>query len=161
MICKNGLRLNMNNLKKISLVLPVLFIGVIYGKAQNATGTLKRDIVFSAIKGTVSKPDSLLLPVSAQSVNLVSGDIASFKIVSYKKGKLILVFTPAIDFTGITKAKLQVSNSANKSIGEINLTGLSTKGLEGENEAPLSLIIDALGKAYFISKNPKNFTAYM
>ncbi|MEO6329741.1 MAG: hypothetical protein ABIO55_12450 [Ginsengibacter sp.] len=36
-------------------------------------------------------------------------------------------------------------NASAKSIAEINLTGLSTNGLEGENEAPLSFIVDALG----------------
>jgi hypothetical protein len=76
---------------------------------------------------------------------LIEGDTALFKILPSKRGKLIVAFAPALDFIGIARAKLQVKNSLNKLIAEINLTGLSTKGLEGENEAPLSTIIDALG----------------
>ncbi len=86
-----------------------------------------------------------MLPATAISVKLSSGDTASFKILSYKKQKLLLAFTPTPEFIGITKAKLQVKNSAGKSITELHLTGLSTNGLEGRNEAPLALIVEALG----------------
>lgn len=102
-------------------------------------------MIFSAIKGTISKADSVMPGAGTMSVKPGDGDIASFKILSFKNGKLVVVFTPATNFTGITRATLWVSNAAGMRISEINLIGLSTKGLEGENEAPLSVIVPALG----------------
>jgi hypothetical protein len=131
-------------MKKTILIAVIFFCGIFFSAAQN-TLPIKKSVVFSAIKGTVSKPDSLILPAGTTSVKLISGDTASFKIVSHKKNKLIVVFTPSPDFIGITKAKLQVKNSAGKSITVINLTGLSTKGLEGENEPTLATVAEALG----------------
>lgn len=131
-------------MKKIILAAGIFFTGIFITSAQN-TIPAEKTFIFSAIKGTVSKPDSLLLPVTATSVKLTSGDTASFKVLSYKKNKLTVVFKPSPGFTGITKAKLHVKNSAGKSITEINLTGLSSNGLEGENEATLSTITEALG----------------
>ncbi|MEO7766423.1 MAG: family 16 glycoside hydrolase, partial [Ferruginibacter sp.] len=87
----------------------------------------------------------MTLPATAKSASLVSGDTASFKILSYKGRRLELAFTPSINFIGITKATVKAKNSSGKSIAEIKLTGLSSKGLEGENEVPLSIIVDALG----------------
>ena len=86
-----------------------------------------------------------MLPVTVTSVKLRSGDTASFRILSYKKHKLLLAFTPAADFIGITRAKLQVKSSAARSNALINLTGLSARGLEGENEPTLATVADALG----------------
>lgn len=131
-------------MKKIFLFTVTFFTGIFFIAAQN-TILLKKAFIFSAIKGTVSKPDSIMLPVTAFKVKPGKGDTASFKIISYKKGKLILAFAPSTDFIGITKATLQVKNAAGKSINEINLTGLSTKGLEGENEPTLSTVAEALG----------------
>lgn len=54
---------------------------------------------------------------------------------------LVVAFEPTESFIGIARAKLEIKN-LNLSIG---LTGLSTKGLEGENEAPLTMVVDALG----------------
>ena len=127
----------------------LLFVIIFFGKiadtnAQGAT-SVKKYIAFSAIKGTLSKPDTLQLPPSTASVKLTDGDISSFKISRLPKGKLVVQFAPAGDFTGITKVSIEVKNSENKVISTIDLAGLSTNGLEGENEAPLSLIIDALG----------------
>lgn len=129
-------------MKKILLTLCFSVSGIVCINAQKTT-SFKKSFIFSAIKGTVSKPDSVLLPATSITVKLSEGDTASFKIISYKKHKLILAFTPAPDFIGTTKAKLQVKTSSGISI--INLTGLSTKGLEGENEPTLSTVAEALG----------------
>ncbi len=131
-------------MKKIILAAGFFFIGTFFIAAQK-TILSKKAFIFSAIKGTVSKPDSVMLPATAAKIKMNRGDTANFKIVSFKKGKLILLFTPAVDFIGISKATLQVMNSAGKPINEISLTGLSTKGLEGENEATLSTVAEALG----------------
>ncbi|MEO7531578.1 MAG: DUF1080 domain-containing protein, partial [Sediminibacterium sp.] len=103
------------------------------------------NIIFSAIKGTVSKPDTLLMPVTAVAVKFSDGDTANFRITPLSKSKCIIVFTPLSNFTGVTRATAQAISLTNKKISTIHLTGLSTKGLEGENEAPLSWITDALG----------------
>ena len=135
----------MKQIKKIIFVSVIFFCGILNTHAQHTGITVPGNIVFSAIKGTISKPDSVLLPQTITTVKLVSGDTASFKILVFKKGKLILVFQPAADFVGINRAKLQVKNSTGNAITGIELTGLSTNGLEGENEAPLSRVVDALG----------------
>jgi hypothetical protein len=109
------------------------------------TGYSQKAGIFSAIKGKLSKPDTLQLPVTAKTVKFHTGDTSSFKILSRQKNKLVIVFTPASGFIGITRATIQINNELNKPIADIQLTGLSTNGLEGENEAPLSQIVDALG----------------
>ncbi|MEO7983468.1 MAG: DUF1080 domain-containing protein [Bacteroidota bacterium] len=131
-------------MKKTVISTAIFFCGLNFAAAQNTIAN-RKTFIFSAIKGTVSKPDSILLPPGTTAVTIYSGDTASFKILSYRKNKLILAFTPAKDFTGITKAKLQVKNSSAKSILVINLAGLSTNGLEGENEPTLATVADVLG----------------
>ena len=135
-------------MKKFEKIIPAIVIllnFVIYTDAQIAATSVTKNFIFSAIKGANSKTDSIMLPAIAKSVKLTEGDTAFFKIVSFKKGKLRLVFAPPSNFTGIARSKLQVNNSLGKRISEIDITGLCTKGLEGENEAPLSDIVDALG----------------
>jgi Domain of Unknown Function (DUF1080) len=131
-------------MKKIILLNCIFLCGICCSNAQNKT-SLKKSFIFSAIKGTTGKPDSAMLPAAAKIVKLVIGDTGSFKIVSYKKNKLVLAFAPSANFVGITKATLQLQNAAGKSMSEINLTGLSTNGLEGRNEPPLSRVVEALG----------------
>jgi Domain of Unknown Function (DUF1080) len=131
-------------MKKFILITVIFFSGIIHGIAQVAA-PVKKAIVFSAIKGTTGKPDSIVLPITASSFKFTGADTASFKIVSYKKGKLIIAFAPPAVFVGIAKTQLQVKNKSGKSIAVINLTGLSTNGLEGENEPPLWRVADALG----------------
>jgi hypothetical protein len=133
----------MNNFK--SILFAIIFFGEIAGINAQSNTPAKKRFVFSAIKGTISKPDSLQLPASVTSVKLTGGDIASFKISKGQKGKLVILFTPATGLTGITSARIEAKNSSGKVISAIDLTGLSTNGLEGENEAPLSVIIEALG----------------
>ena len=134
----------MNNLKKIILSLPALFYWVDSLNAQNPQLPAKNSFVFSAIKGTISKTDSLQLSNAVKYVTLSTGDTASFKILLYKKGKLLLAFCPSANFTGIARAQLTAKNTAGKLITTIQLTGLATNGLEGRNEAPLSQIVNAL-----------------
>lgn len=129
-------------MKKIILSGYMFLCGIFFADAQN-TIPFKKIFIFSAIKGTVSKPDSMMLPAKATAVKLSDGDTSSFKILSYKKNKLIVAFTPAADFVGLTNAKIQVKNTFGTSM--LNLTGLSTKGLEGKNEPPLSTVAEALG----------------
>lgn len=135
-------------MKRFEKIIPAIAIFlnlVICSGAQTAATSGKKIFIFSAIKGANSKADSIILPAIAKSVKLTEGDTSFFEVVSFKKGKLLLVFAPPSNFTGIARSKLQVNNSVGKSISEIDLTGLCTKGLEGENEAPLADIVDALG----------------
>ncbi|MEO8109069.1 MAG: DUF1080 domain-containing protein [Ginsengibacter sp.] len=121
-----------------------LFTATANSYAQSATSPAQKDFIFSAIKGTVSKPDSVIFPENINSVSWTKGDTSAFNFAVNKKRNLSLLFAPSMDFTGIARATLQVKNSSGRTFA-INLTGLSTKGLEGENEAPLSMIVDALG----------------
>ena len=107
-------------------------------------------MIFSAIKGIASKPDTTWVPSDKSGKFTISGDHSSFfkvlspssKQVSPGNTKAIaVVFEPSETFIGIAKATLNIKN-LNR---EINLTGLSTNGLEGENEAPLAQIVEALG----------------
>ena len=120
--------------------------------AQKIT-TTKSVVILSAIKGSPSKADTIKLS-STENIKIgtlkISGDQAGFfKIISpalkqVNEGKpeiIILTFEPPETFIGIAKATLEIK-SQNISV---KLTGLSTKGLEGENEAPLSDVVDALG----------------
>ncbi len=111
----------------------------------------KSEAIFSAIKGQTSRPDSIQVLSVKGTVNIgpfkMSGDQAAyFKIISYPKKltenkpeNIVIVFEPAATFTGIARATATFKKV------KINLTGLSTKALEGENEAPLAQITDALG----------------
>lgn len=120
-------------------------------KAQDLT-TNKSNMIFSAIKGNASKPDTLLLANVKNSRKVAKPVIqgkhaAYFKVVSSlptqmeqdKSAKIALIFKPDVDFIGIATATLQVAGF------KIPLTGLSTKGLEGENEPPLADVVAALG----------------
>lgn len=113
----------------------------------------KQNVIISAIKGTEGKPDTVELRVEKGNIKTgnitITGEQAKFfSIVSAPKqvneGKaerIVITFRPDANFTGIAGAILQLESAQLK----ITLTGLSTKGLEGENEAPLALIVDALG----------------
>jgi hypothetical protein len=120
--------------------------------AQNVKAS-KNAMAFSAIKGTISKSDTLLISSNGNknigSIQITGEHASFFKIISPKPKRvtsskpeaLVVVFEPIESFIGIARAKLEM-----KSLKlSIDLTGLSTKGLEGENEAALALIVDALG----------------
>jgi hypothetical protein len=129
-------------IQKIISVLALIFFADAGFYAQ--TAPVKKDITFSAVSGTISKPNSIKLPSTAQSVSVITGDTSFFKILSVVSKNCIVVFKPAVNFTGIAKTKLLATNSVGQLVTEISLTGLSTKGLEGENEPPLSKIIETL-----------------
>lgn len=110
-----------------------------------------RDVIVSAIKGLASKPDTIWLSSSHSTVlgkARVKGDDAAFFSVTASAEKIsagnsvavVVIFEPSKEFTGIARAELVIRGCA-----PIRLTGLSTKGLEGENEATLASIVDALG----------------
>jgi 3-keto-disaccharide hydrolase len=114
----------------------------------------KYSVVLSAIKGTVSRADTVQISSSNEKIEIgaisIKGKQADyFKLISPKLSELsenateslVLVFKPAENFIGIAKATLSIE----KLNFSIQLTGLSTKGLEGENESPLSKVVEALG----------------
>ncbi len=131
-------------MKKYFLTASIFFAGIMAADCQNKI-PVKKAFIFSAIKGTTSKPESAILPSDTKSVKLTDGDTAEFKILSFKNKRLVLAFTPAAGFIGITKADVVIKNASGKFISKINLTGLSTNGLEGENEPTLQTVADALG----------------
>ena len=130
-------------MKRYFLTAGVFFAATIAAVCQNKI-QVKKTFIFSAIKGTVSKPDSAILPANAKFVKLTDGDTAAFKILSFKKNKLVIAFSPASDFAGIAKSSLVIKNAFGKPINKISLTGLSTNGLEGKNEPTLQTVADAL-----------------
>jgi hypothetical protein len=122
--------------------------------AQKNTNISKTDITLSAIKGTSSKPDTVVLSTSQgtiriRDIKITGPDATFFKILSGKPKqvlsthaeKIVIQFAPVSHYTGIAKATLEIDGTQLS----VSLTGLSTKGLEGENEAPLSTIVEALG----------------
>ena len=135
----------MNQLKKITCCLAIVFQSVLWLHAQQVTTSFKKAFVFSAIKGTSGKSDSTMLSAAVKKVRLYSGDTTAFKIQLNKKGKLIALFMPTSDFVGIATASVKATDASGKTIGDIQLTGLSTKGLEGENEPSLTTVAAALG----------------
>jgi hypothetical protein len=127
----------------------VIICGQLSGQAIDSN---KKEMIFSAIKGRESKTDTIQLSASKGNIKVkvlgIKGEHAAFfkitspkvqLIASNKPEPLTVVFTPAENFIGVARAVLQINDMA------INLSGLSTKGLEGENEAEMAAIIDALG----------------
>ena len=132
----------MRNVRTTFCILLIILSSAITGVAQSPARPLKDHLVFSAIKGSMSRFDTMQLMSTSGNASLVGDNASSFRIISQQKGKIILAFAPAADFIGIKRARLKVTGAKPT---EIKLTGLSTNGLEGENEAPLSTIFDALG----------------
>ena len=120
---------------------------------KNTIQISKNSIAFSAIKGTSGRPDTLMLSATVtqkiKDIKITGINSSYFKITSpkpkqvgaQKNESLVLVFEPTTDFTGIAEATLQILGPNLN----IPLRGLSTKGLEGENEATLSSVVTALG----------------
>jgi hypothetical protein len=131
--------------KNIIVFWTILFAITVTDSIAQKSTIINKTLIFSTIKASVSKSASLLLPPVVKTVKIVSGDIASFKIISFQHGNLSIAFTPAADLANIVKAKIEAKNAAGELVARIDLTGLSTNGLEGEHEAPLSKIIEALG----------------
>ena len=104
----------------------------------------EKKLVFSAITGTASKTDFLKLEQNAASIKWINGDSSFFKLDTKTDKQLQITFQPKA-FVGIAHTEVQVTNGVGKTILTLGLTGLSTKGLEGENEPPLSTVVEALG----------------
>ena len=142
--------------KKI-VAITISFLMLISGSLVMAQEKLlqanKNELVFSAIKGTQGKSDTLILSTEAtqkiKDIKITGANAGYFKVlsakpkqvVSQKNENVVLVFEPSADFTGVAEAVLQILGPNLT----IPLRGLSTKGLEGENEAPLSSVVSALG----------------
>ncbi|MFL5810279.1 MAG: DUF1080 domain-containing protein [Flavisolibacter sp.] len=111
-----------------------------YSHAQKQT---KQAHIFSAVTGTLSKPDTFRMAPGVKSVTL--SDASGFTILEKRKTAMIIAFAPINNFVGIARTTLVEKNASGKTVSVIYLTGLSSKGLEGANEVPLSVIADALG----------------
>jgi hypothetical protein len=114
----------------------------------------KQKLIISAIRGTEGRADTLELKSQKRNISIseikIAGEHATFfKIISHnlkyvskgKAEKIIITFKPPENFRGIARATLEIK----KLDFAIPLTGLSTEGLEGEKEAPLSIVVSALG----------------
>ena len=113
----------------------------------------KQNVALSAIKGTESKPDTIVLRSNKGTVGIndikITGEYAAFfkitakpkNITAARPENLVIVFHPREDFIGIANATLAIKRLS----FTLPLSGLSTKGLEGENEAPLHDIVKTLG----------------
>lgn len=112
---------------------------------------------FSAIKGTESRVNTITLTNDSNSTSTwstsISGDHAAhFSLRSEptndiepgKSASLKIVFSPPANFVGIATATLKMV-ADNQSSVDVILRGLSTKGLEGKNEAPLADVLTTLG----------------
>ncbi len=144
----------MKKLQQVFLITGILLLYITAICGQPLPSVQKSEFIFSAIKGTISKPVAVSSPVRIKTKNIkwVSGDSVYFKfeLAEPQAGNgqaMIITFQPSPEFIGIARASLKISNAAGKSIMAIKLTGLSTKGMEGENEPPLSTVADALGYA--------------
>jgi hypothetical protein len=129
-----------------------LIIAFLLGSTQFfAQIPTKNEFIFSAVKGTESKVDSLsFVGMNDKVVPSISGEGKDFfKIITQhkigKKETILIAFSPANDFIGISQATLLLTNSAGKTVSSIALRGLSLKGIEGENEASLESIVKILG----------------
>ncbi|MEO6314534.1 MAG: DUF1080 domain-containing protein [Chitinophagaceae bacterium] len=140
------------NLTGISIALIILLSNACCFTAQALTAPNPGvEYMFSAIKGTRSKlvTASFHTTVKKENIKWASGDSANFKFELLKATtggdeKVSLVFEPPVSFVGISRASLYVKNDAG-TIVKLNLTGLSTNALEGENEPPLSAVVEVLG----------------
>ncbi|MEO8406733.1 MAG: hypothetical protein ABI480_19120, partial [Chitinophagaceae bacterium] len=84
----------MYNSKAFAL-LAFLIICLSKSNAQTNLPVVKKDIVFSAVKGTLSKPASIILPSTGRSVVLNGNDSNYFRFLSNTKNKIVLLFTPS------------------------------------------------------------------
>lgn len=117
----------------------------------------KERIALSAIKGQKSKVDTLIIynqgiGVKEFSIQLIGENADFFKlgtntpkeIITNKTLKVPIQFLPDSTFVGLINTTLILSVDKD-SVLSLPLRGLSTKGLEGKNEPPLSWVIQTLG----------------
>lgn len=132
--------------KRVITMFLLVFLLSLRMEAQVRPDELK----FSAIKGMQSKPDTISIVTqkkqAVRNVTITGPQANYFKLTKLPGSddyKATIVFAPPSDFEGVANAVFQAASPPL----HITLTGLSTKGLEGENEAPLSTIFSALGYA--------------
>jgi hypothetical protein len=141
---------------KLIVVVSILFVTNTVAAQSTSLQANKKELIFSAVKGTESKPG--LITFSSKKSDKISFRISGEKaenfklvgsvptqIVANKKTNLTILFKPSDDTIGILEAKLQAVGSSGKLIAETDLKGLSLKGLEGENEPTLKTVIEILG----------------
>ena len=144
------------SLSKLILFLSILFLINTVAAQQTSLQANKKELIFSAVKGTESKTGSISFSSkNGEKISFkISGQGAEYfklvggvpnQIAANQKINLSLVFAPSNDTIGILKAKLLVVGSSGKIIAETDLKGLSLKGLEGENEPTLKTVIEILG----------------
>ena len=123
-----------------------------------ATTLTPTRLVFSSVKTTLSSPQTLTLvnsgtqSLSVSAVSIAGPDAAAFVLdaplslpLTLEAGKtltLALRFGPQ-DKVGVLSATLRL-DTADRPL-TLSLAGLSTTGLEGENEPPLAQAVRALG----------------
>lgn len=133
-------------------VFSALFFFCFISNAAAQTNKNKH-LIFSALNGNTSKTASVVLSENAAAIKWHGDDSAFFKIDSKTSKQIEVSFQPSLGFIGLATANVQLKNSAGKIILDLNLTGLSAKGLEGENEPPLSQIVEALGYSINVGWN--------
>lgn len=115
----------------------------------------KESLVFSAIQGEMSRVDTLVLSskhLDLNSLNLKIEPASQFALLTpvhaasaMEEARFIVVqFRPEMGFVGVAEAELIISD-AQEVLGSVELRGLGTKGLEGKNEPPLSMVLEVLG----------------
>jgi hypothetical protein len=124
------------------------------GLAQPLELVQKKGVVFSAVSGMDTKPDTIQVPakqglLTAADVWMDGDGRENFKVLSLLTtdagSKLVIAFRPAPGLVGIVHASLRLGKANEKNRTVVPLTGLATKGLEGENEPPLWQVASALG----------------
>jgi len=137
---------------KLFLSVAIVLSSIFQLDAQ--TPSSDNSLILSSIKGKSSRPGTIAIPlkrgVKVSSVQLNAAGKENFEVISFVKpsatnGKVVLQYKPSAGFIGIQHAVLSILAPNGKSVQSIDLTGLSTNGLEGENEAPLARIVEALG----------------
>ena len=134
-----------------------------------ATTLTPTRLVFSSVKTTLSLPQTLTLvnrgtqSLGVNTVSIAGPDAAAFVLdaplslpLTLGAGKtltLALRFGPQ-DKVGVLNATLRLE-TADRPL-TLSLAGLSTGGLEGENEPPLAQVVQALGYGTDVCGQPKN-----
>ncbi|WP_188669411.1 3-keto-disaccharide hydrolase [Maribacter cobaltidurans] len=113
--------------------------------------TLIEGLSFSSIQGEMSKKDTTVLNTDFSKklkVSVTGNDASSFKstLSELKKGETLLItwYEPEKTFKGIATANVKVTNGK-KTLLNTKVRGISTIGLEGENEPALSTVLQAFG----------------
>lgn len=153
-------------MKRISLIcIGIMLTSFVAAADAPAQSPIDADVLltgvksFSAIRGSISRSHTIALPNDQNrpepSTARLSGDQSGyFSILTelpkkndpVKPGQALeieIVFSPPAEFIGIATANIEFI-SAQKTIAQHALHGLSTKGLEGKNEPALTDVLTTL-----------------